>query len=75
MKKHDPNYLTGRDMFLMSVLPAVTTAVADEVRLGVDGKGDEAAVLVRVAELAPDIAACARRIADAVMAERAKGDK
>lgn len=67
---HDPNHLTARDMFLMSVLPAVTQAVADEVRLHVDGVDDEAAVLSRVAELAPEIAACARRIADAVMEER-----
>jgi hypothetical protein len=64
--QHDPNHLSARDMFLVSVLPAVAQAMIEAAPLEL--RGDDQ--LRFAAERAPEIAACARRIADAVMEER-----
>jgi hypothetical protein len=61
--KHDPNHLTARDMFMMSTLTGITQGV-------MAAYPDPAGKLKAAEHFAPEIAAIAGRIADAVMADR-----
>lgn len=67
--KHDPNHLTARDMFLMSTLNGIIEAIVNDPTQTAHYK------LKVLSSMAPDLAATGMRIADAVMAERAKADK